>query len=67
MFDVQDGLKLPEPAAGSFRDQLSALDLIERPPETAFGTYQLTEDWNSIFECLPDDTFDLELSARGTI
>jgi hypothetical protein len=70
IFDVQDQLKLVEADASSFRDRLSELDLIERPPEMGFGTYQLTDDWNSIFECLPAGafaSFDLAFFARGTI
>lgn len=67
VFDVQDRLKLVEAEASSFRDRLSALDLIERPPGMAIGTYQLTDDWNSIFECLPAGTFTLASPARGNL
>lgn len=67
VFNVQERLQLVEAAASSFRDQLSALDLIERPPGMAIGTYQLIDDWNSIFECLPASTFTLAFPERGNL
>lgn len=50
--DVQKAFGWGEPAAAKFRDRLYALNLIERPKGTSFGTYQISSDWNSIFEVL---------------
>lgn len=41
---------IDEYEAAEFRDRLSALNVIERPPDATYGAYQLSPDWNSIFE-----------------
>lgn len=50
--DVQRVLTMEEEQAAEFRNRMYALNLVEKPPDAAFGTYRFLSDWNSILTAL---------------
>lgn len=50
--DVQRVLTIDEEQAAEFRNRMYALNLVEKPPHAAHGTYRFLHDWNSILTAL---------------